>query len=91
MATVPVPVPLPDQTTPGHFQTISLKDFLSNLIRTDPESLPLDNCVRYWLAGIKASGIGPTGTVFAIGLRESRLVGSVLQALCLLLFSRYQS
>ena len=24
--------------------------------------------VRYWLAGIKASGIGPTSAVFAIGL-----------------------
>ena len=29
---VPVPVPLPDQTIPGRFQAIILKDFLSNLI-----------------------------------------------------------
>ena len=50
---------------PAALLPIFLKDYFSiSDLQVFARCLTAD--VRYWLAGIKASGIGPTGTVFAI-------------------------
>jgi len=44
------------------YQTGSRGAFEFNILK-----IYKDDGVRYWLAGISASGIGPSGTVFATG------------------------